>query len=53
MAAATTKSAPPRLLDKYQKEIVGELGKKFKRENRLSLPRLRPSQRSSPSRAAC
>ncbi len=29
-----------RLLERYQKEIVGELSKKLGRENRLSLPRL-------------
>jgi large subunit ribosomal protein L5 len=29
-----------RLLERYQKQIAGELGKKFGRENRLSLPRL-------------
>jgi len=29
-----------RLLDKYNNEIVGALGKKFGRENRLSLPKL-------------
>jgi large subunit ribosomal protein L5 len=37
---ATATSAPPRLLEKYNKEIVGALGKKFGRENRLSLPKL-------------
>ncbi len=40
MAVATTISAPPRLLDKYNKEIVAALSKKFGRENRLSLPKL-------------
>ncbi len=40
MAAATMTSAPPRLLDKYNKEIVEALGKKFGRTNRLSLPKL-------------
>ena len=40
MAAATTTSAPPRLLEKYNKEIVAALGKKFNRTNRLSLPKL-------------
>src|SRR6478752_7490978 len=39
-ATATEKSAPPRLLEKYNKEIVGTLGKKFNRANRLSLPKL-------------
>src|SRR5204863_8032724 len=38
--AVATQSTPPRLLEKYQKEIVGALGTKFKRQNRLSLPRL-------------
>ncbi|MBN9119169.1 MAG: 50S ribosomal protein L5 [Planctomycetes bacterium] len=42
MATATaTESGPtPRLLEKYNKEIVGALGKKFNRTNRLSLPKL-------------
>ena len=40
MAAATTTSTPPRLLEKYNKEIVAALGKKFNRTNRLSLPKL-------------
>jgi large subunit ribosomal protein L5 len=42
MAVATKTDAgpPPRLLDKYNKEIVGTLGKKFNRANRLSLPKL-------------
>src|SRR3954452_6277172 len=46
MAAATkekpaAQAAPvPRLLDKYQKEILPGLGTKFGRENRLSLPKL-------------
>jgi large subunit ribosomal protein L5 len=40
MAVATTTSAPPRLLDRYNKEIVGELAKKFGRTNRMSLPKL-------------
>ena len=38
MAVAT--GPAPRLLDKYNKEIVGALSKKFGRENRLSLPKL-------------
>src|SRR5436853_5597560 len=29
-----------RLMDRYQKEIVGKLSEKFGRENRLSLPKL-------------
>src|SRR5436853_3893104 len=29
-----------RLMDRYQKEIVGKLSEKFGRKNRLSLPRL-------------
>src|SRR6266540_4186934 len=42
MATATAVEAgpPPRLLDKYNKEIVAALGKKFNRANRLSLPKL-------------
>ena len=41
MAAATDiKAPPPRLLEKYNKEIVAVLAKKFGRENRLSLPKL-------------
>ena len=47
MAAATkekpataTKAPPPRLLNKYQSEILPSLGTKFGRENRLSLPKL-------------
>src|SRR5215211_5051626 len=42
MATATAVEAgpPPRLLDKYNKELVGALGKKFNRTNRLSLPKL-------------
>ena len=39
MAVSTT-STPPRLLAKYNKEIVETLGKKFGRTNRLSLPKL-------------
>ena len=41
--AAATKDNPaptPRLLEKYSKEILPALGKKFGRENRLSLPKL-------------
>ncbi len=41
--AAATKDTPapiPRLLEKYSKEILPALGKKFGRENRLSLPKL-------------
>jgi len=37
MATATAtaeKSPPPRLLEKYNKEIVAGLGKKFNRTNR-------------------
>jgi large subunit ribosomal protein L5 len=41
MAAATApKSAPPRLLEKYVKEIAPALAKKFDRTNLLSLPKL-------------
>ncbi|HEY2909622.1 MAG TPA: 50S ribosomal protein L5 [Gemmataceae bacterium] len=47
MAAATkdkpataTKAPPPRLLAKFQSEILPSLGTKFGRENRLSLPKL-------------
>ena len=42
MAAATkdTPAPTPRLLEKYSKEILPALGKKFGRENRLSLPKL-------------
>ena len=41
MAAATEIQAPaPRLLEKYNKEIVPALAKKLGRENRLSLPKL-------------
>src|SRR5262249_8046549 len=41
MATATAeKSPPPRLHEKYNKEIVPALSKKFNRENRLSLPKL-------------
>ncbi|MFM8274545.1 MAG: 50S ribosomal protein L5 [Gemmata sp.] len=38
--AATATTPAPRLLEKYNKEIVGALAKKFGRENRLSLPKL-------------
>lgn len=41
MAAATEMKTPtPRLLEKYNKEIVPALAKKFGRDNRLSLPKL-------------
>lgn len=40
MATATHSGPAPRLLDKYNKEIVAALGKKFNRTNRLSLPKL-------------
>ncbi|HEY1187253.1 MAG TPA: 50S ribosomal protein L5 [Gemmata sp.] len=40
MAATEVQSPPPRLLEKYNKEIVGTLAKKLGRENRLSLPKL-------------
>ena len=42
MATATAVEAgpPPRLLDKYNKELVPALSKKFNRKNRLSLPKL-------------
>ena len=42
MAAATkdTPAPTPRLLEKYSKEILPALGKKFGRENLLSLPKL-------------
>src|SRR5213080_2698156 len=39
-AATATAAPPPRLHGRYNNEIVPALGKKFKRENRLSLPRL-------------
>ena len=39
MAVATT-STPPRLLTRYNKDIVETLGKKFGRKNRLSVPKL-------------
>src|SRR6476469_2840184 len=38
--AVATANYVPRLLEKYNKEIVPALGKKFNRENRLSLPKL-------------
>src|SRR3954465_15048491 len=38
--AVATANYVPRLLEKYNKEIVSALGKKFNRENRLSLPKL-------------
>ena len=38
--ATATAAPPPRLLVKYNKEVVAALGQKFGRENRLSLPRL-------------
>lgn len=37
---ATQEQHPPRLQDRYSKEIVLTLAKKFGRENRLSLPKL-------------
>src|SRR5262245_16689090 len=40
MAVATEKTPPPRLHERYNKEIVPALGKKFNRTNRLSLPKL-------------
>jgi large subunit ribosomal protein L5 len=40
MAAATKSGPAPRLLEKYQKDILPSLGKKLGRENRLSLPKL-------------
>jgi large subunit ribosomal protein L5 len=43
MATATkekTAGPVPRLLEKYQQEILPGLGKKFGRENKLSLPKL-------------
>jgi large subunit ribosomal protein L5 len=40
MAAAVEKKPPTRLQERYSKEILPALAKKFKRENRLSLPRL-------------
>ncbi|AWM41456.1 50S ribosomal protein L5 [Gemmata obscuriglobus] len=40
MATATAAPVTARLLEKYNKEIVPVLSKKFGRENRLSLPKL-------------
>jgi large subunit ribosomal protein L5 len=40
VATATEKSPTPRLQERYQKEILPALAKKFGRDNRLSLPRL-------------
>jgi large subunit ribosomal protein L5 len=40
MAATAEKRPPTRLQERYAKEILPELAKKFKRENRLSLPKL-------------
>jgi large subunit ribosomal protein L5 len=40
MAATAEKKPPTRLQERYDKEILPALAKKFKRENRLSLPRL-------------
>jgi large subunit ribosomal protein L5 len=40
MAATATKSPTPRLLVKYQKEILPALGQKFGRPNVFSLPKL-------------
>jgi len=40
MAATLEKQAPPRLLEKYTKEVVPALAEKFGRKNILSLPRL-------------
>src|SRR5437660_12550330 len=40
MAAVLEKQPPPRLLERYNKEIVPALQKKLGRENRLSLPKL-------------
>jgi large subunit ribosomal protein L5 len=40
MAVAVEAGPPPRLLDRYNKEIVPALSKKFNRKNRLSLPKL-------------
>jgi large subunit ribosomal protein L5 len=39
-ATATHSGTPPRLLKKYNDEIVAALAKKFGRDNRLSLPKL-------------
>jgi large subunit ribosomal protein L5 len=40
MAATAALMPPPRLLDRYNKEIVPALGQKLGRTNRLSLPKL-------------
>jgi large subunit ribosomal protein L5 len=40
MAATAEMMPPTRLQERYAKEILPALAKKFKRENRLSLPRL-------------
>jgi len=40
MAATAERHAPPRLQERYEKEILPVLAKKFGRENRLSLPKL-------------
>jgi large subunit ribosomal protein L5 len=40
MAATAEKKSPTRLQERYSQEILPALAKKFKRENRLSLPRL-------------
>jgi large subunit ribosomal protein L5 len=40
MAATAEKKPPTRLQERYAKEILPALAKKYKRENRLSLPRL-------------
>ena len=40
MAATAEKQPPTRLQERYAKEILPALGKKFGRENRLSLPKL-------------
>jgi len=40
MAATAEKKPPTRLQERYAKEILPALAKKFQRENRLSLPKL-------------
>ena len=40
MAATAEKHTPTRLQERYAKEILPALAKKFQRENRLSLPKL-------------
>jgi large subunit ribosomal protein L5 len=40
MAATAEKQPPTRLQERYAKEILPALAKKFQRENRLSLPKL-------------